>query len=79
MKIELIQIPKYISENFILTYSAVNPKARNIYHADGTPARVTNCNNEQLTEIHKLMTDARKHRKHKLSPTPAHDVEEDIN
>lgn len=68
MKIELIQIPKYSSENFILTYSAVTGK-RTIYHSDGTPARVTNCNNEQLKEIHKLMTDARKHRNHKLAPT----------
>lgn len=79
MKIELIKIHKYSSENFILTYSAVKPNARNIYHSDGTPARVTNCNNEQLKEIHKLMTDARKHRKGKLAPTPAHDVEETIN
>lgn len=78
MNIELIQIPKYSSENFILIYSAVNPKMRNIYHSDGKPARVTNCNNEQLKEIHKLMTDARRHRKHKLAPVSAHDVEENI-
>ncbi len=76
--IELIQIPKYSSQNFILTYSAVNPKVRNVYHSDGKPARVTRCTNEQLKEIHALMTFARRHRGHKLQTTPAHDVEENI-
>ena len=67
IKIELIQVPKYSSENFFLTYSAVNPKLRIVFHSDGTKARVTNCTSDQLKEIHELMTFARKHRAHKLN------------
>lgn len=76
IKIEIIQIPKYSSENFFLTYSAVSPKLRTIFHSDGTKARVTNCTSDQLKEIHELMTFARKHRAHKLN---ASGIDDDQN
>lgn len=67
MKIELIQIPIYTSQNGFKVVYDHNGK-RNVYDQQGNPMSVIGKSNPHLQEIYELMKFAENHHKHLLTP-----------